>query len=395
MKIFSRKAFKLSSIRVVVHPYHYEQFIWLFSMSSVVRAPVVAALLNVMPAVRTRFRVRRVCLTLNNPSSEDFLVWTRLLLLGNMSGDSSKKLTFLVVQSEMSLSGTFHYQAYAEFSSAMGLRMIKACFGQRVHMIAAKGSSAQNIIYCTKLSTRDSDNVRNVAGSWGLAKKSGNTVMAVAAVMGGEDMSVLLEKYPVEVMIFGSKLEVLMCRRKGRRNAVPNVTILTGLTGSGKSKYAQTVWPEAYWVAPPASGGRVWWGGYCCEDVCVFDDFTSGWFKLTNLLRFIDSHPLKVAPKGSQVEFNSPHLVFTCNIDPCDWYSGYKGKSEHKDALERRIQEFATIVDCTKRDDGSFVRELRHNLFKFRDSYLLPAGNGDNSHGNGFHGDMYNMDDLF
>lgn len=341
--------------------------------------------------VRTRFRVRRACLTLNNPTDEDFLCWTRLLLLGNMSGDSPSKLTFLVVQTERGLSGTLHYQAYCEMSAAVGLRNLKAIFGQRVSVLAAHGSASQNIVYCTKLDSRDTGDARCVAGTWGRAKKAGNTVMAVSAVMTGENMVSLLEKFPVEVMKFGSKLEVLMCRRKGRRDKVPIVTILTGLTGCGKSKYAQTVWPDAYWVCPPASGGRVWWGGYVCESVCVFDDFTSGWFKLTTLLRFIDSHPLKVAPKGSQVEFNSDHLVFTCNVDPCDWYSGYAGNPLHKDALERRIQEFATIVDCTKRDDGSFVREIRHGDFHFRDANLLPAGNGD-MEGNGF---MYNMDNLF
>ncbi len=362
-------------------------------MSSLVTAEVVSS--HVTGAVRNRFRVRRVCLTLNNPSSVDSIQWHKVLLLGNQSGDSSKDITFFVVQSETSESGTFHYQAYVEFRKAVGIRVIQAIFGHRVHVEKARGSSASSIIYCTKVSTRCTDDVRSIAGCWGRAKQSGNTLMAVSAVMRGEDMSDVLEKFPVEVMKYGAKLEVLICRRVGRRNKVPIVTILTGVTGSGKSVYAQTVWPKAYWVAPPASGGRVWWGGYCCEDVCVFDDFTSGWFKLTNLLRFIDSHPLKVAPKGSQVEFNSGHLVFTCNIDPCDWYSGYGGKSEHKDALERRIQEFAIIVDCSKRDDGTFVRVERDVLFKFRDVGfgLIPAGNGDMSQGNGF--PMYNMDDLF
>ncbi len=356
------------------------------SMSSLMSTESVNS--EVTRATRVRFRVRRVCLTLNNPTTRETVEWNRIVLLGNQSGDSSKDITFFVVQSEESESGTFHFQAYCEFRKAVGLRVIKAIFGDRVHVEAARGSFAQNIIYCTKVSTRSSDDVRSIAGSWGLAKQSGNTVMAVAAVMRGEDMATVLEMYPVEVMRYGFKFEELICRRAGRRDSVPIVTILTGVTGSGKSVYAQTVWPKAYWVAPPASGGRVWWGGYCCEEVCVFDDFTSGWFKLTNLLRFIDSHPLKVAPKGSQVEFNSGHLIFTCNIDPRDWYSGYEGKSEHKDALERRIQEFATIVDCSKRDDGTFVRVLRTEEFKFRGSFdvpdLVPAGLGDQSQGNGY-----------
>ncbi len=320
--------------------------------------------------------------------------WNSIILLGSQSSDDAKDLSFFVCQSELSESGTFHYQAYAEFKRAVGLRMIKAIFGDRVHIEGAKGTSAHNIIYCTKVSTRHTDDLRSIAGSWGRAKQSGNTLMAVAAVMRGEDMSSVLEKFPVEVMKYGAKLEVLMCRRKGRRDCVPSVTILTGETGSGKSKFAHETWPKAYWVAPPASGGRVWWGGYTGERVVIFDDFHSGWFKLTNLLRYIDSHPLKVAPKGSQVEFTSTHLVFTSNVDPRDWYCGYQGKSAHKDALERRIQEFSTIFDCTMTETHGvklFFRDRRSEIFKFRESFgnILPAGNGDST-GNGFDIPDYN-----
>ncbi len=324
-------------------------------------------------------------MTLNNPTTEECVLWNSVILLGNQSSDSAKDLAFFIVQSETSESGTFHYQAYCEFNKAVGPRVIKAIFGNRVHILGAKGSSAQNIIYCTKVSSRNADDVRSIAGSWGRAKQSGNTLMAVSAVMRGEDMFSVMEKFPVEVMKYGARMEVLSCRRKGVRNSVPSVTILTGVTGAGKSKFAQETWPKAYWVAPPASGGRVWWGGYTGERVVVFDDFHSGWFKLTNLIRFMDSHPLRVAPKGSQVQFTSSHLVFTSNVDPCDWYSGYQGKPAHKDALERRIQEFGTIFDCSVDVNGAYVRDRRTDLFKFgnSDHFLLPAGNGD-SNGNGF-----------
>ena len=87
-----------------------------------------------------------------------------------------------------------------------------------------------------------------------------------------------------------------------------------------------------------------------------------------------------VAPKGSQVNFNSPHLVFTSNVDPRDWYTKYilnNGKKAHKDALERRIQDFAEIIDCTTEEvlvphnEGPVKvrrRAKRTAEFKFREN---------------------------
>lgn len=128
-------------------------------------------------------------------------------------------------------------------------------------------------------------------------------------------------------------------------------------------------------------------GGYYGQDIAIFDEFTSGWFKLTYLLRLLDSTPLMVQPKNHEIPFNSGTLVFTSNVDPRDWYAGYGEdrdghvdpnkvqKKAHKDALERRIQDFAEIIDCTKesimtpRGVGTMFRRVkRTETFKFRES---------------------------
>ncbi len=109
-----------------------------------------------------------------------------------------------------------------------------------------------------------------------------------------------------------------------------------------------------------------------------------------------------VQPKNREVPFNSGTLVFTSNVDPKDWYAGYgEGpedknkvqKKQHKDALERRIQDFAEIYDCTKERIPTprgpawiYMQEKRTETFKFRtDNYDFsnsseaqdqPGGNG-------------------
>ncbi len=107
----------------------------------------------------------------------------------------------------------------------------------------------------------------------------------------------------------------------------------------------------------------------------MFDDFSAGWFSLTKLLRIMDSTPMQVAPKGSQVPFTSNTLIFTSNVDPRDWYCNYKGRKEHKDALERRIQDFAEVIDCTKTviytprgPVNEYHRVKRTERFVFRES---------------------------
>ncbi len=105
-----------------------------------------------------------------------------------------------------------------------------------------------------------------------------------------------------------------------------------------------------------------------------------------------------VQPKNHEVPFNSGTLVFTSNVDPRDWYAGYgeadsegnedknaKQKKAHKDALERRIQDFAEIIDCTKVLVGtprgvfsSYRRVKRTETFKFRDYGGLDFSDGTN-----------------
>ncbi len=155
------------------------------------------------------------------------------------------------------------------------------------------------------------------------------------------------------------KVSAYIAHAKGSRKELPKMTILYGKTGTGKSRYCfeQYDGSKAYWVPPPAKG-TVWWGMYRCQDVCIFDDFHDGWFPLTMLLRLMDRYPVQVAPKGGQVPFNSKEMVFTSNVDPKKWYNNYKGKGEHKKALERRIREYCKVYDCSD-VNGEFTKVER------------------------------------
>ncbi len=348
----------------------------------------------------TRISRRRFCLTLNNPTTVDCIKWQTVLSIGNEAPEAAN-LSFLVMQTEKGNGtdgtplGTVHYQAYCEFKKRVEWSEVKKIFGDRVHIVNSNGSASSNIIYCTKTDTRFTGGETCLAGQWGIPKRGGSQTMAAIAMQSGASYGEINADYPALCLLHGPRVEAYIAEAKGHRTKKPKITILYGKTGCGKSQYCmETFGTDAYWVTPP-DGGRVWFGHYMGQDVCIFDDYHDHWFMLTHMLRLLDSTPLMVAPKGGQVPFTSGHLVFTSNVDPRDWFSGYKGKKAHKDALERRLQDFAEIIDCTVETELDNDLEevlVRHRVkrtetFTFRDDFGLnftTAGVGDMSYGNGF-----------
>ncbi len=333
-------------------------------------------------------------MTLNNPTPLECIRWNNVLLDGNVAEHASN-LTFFIVQTERGENLVVHYQAYCEFKKAVEWSTLKKIFGDRIHIENSRGTAAANIRYCTKNQSRYTGGNVCVSGQWGTARVKGGLMLAAISISNGAQLEEVVENHPDLALMSMNKIESFIAYSKGHRKDAPKVDIYYGLTGCGKSQYcARTYGTSAYWVSPPV-GGRVWFGHYVGQEVCIFDDFHAGWFTLTHLLRLLDSTPFMVEPKGGQVPFTSGHIVMTCNVDPRDWYSGYSGDSAHKDALERRIQDFADIYDCTGAVVGCPLGTVRYmnkvkrtNTFKFRENmgldFSTPAGVGDQSSGNHF-----------
>ncbi len=346
------------------------------------------------PRIRSsRIRRRRFALRFSNPTVQDCLRWNNVLLLGS-DAEHCGDLTFFVMQTERgdgtsgdSTEGLVHYQAYCEFRKAVEWSSVKKIFGHGLHVENARANAAANIRYCTKNRTRLLGEDICIRGQWGLPKRSGNQMMCAIKILGGAKLEQIVDEHPAMALLHMAHLESLIAFAKGARHERPKVTILFGKTGCGKSQYCMNEFGvSAYWVTPPESG-RVWFGHYTGQDVCIFDDFHAGWFTLTHLQRIIDSTPLLVSPKCAQVPFNSGYLVFITNVDPRDWYSGYKGKKEHKVALERRIREFAEIWDCSLETFATGMghsrmrqrRVRRTDTFTFRDDFGYDFNRNSNS----------------
>jgi len=101
----------------------------------------------------------------------------------------------------------------------------------------------------------------------------------------------------------------------------PNVEVilLIGPTGTGKSYFAATHWPDAYWQAP-ISGSTVFFTGYKGQNTIVLDEYR-GWLPYGFLLRLLDRYPLQLPVHSSTVACHATTIVLTSNRHPYEWYS--------------------------------------------------------------------------
>ena len=97
----------------------------------------------------------------------------------------------------------------------------------------------------------------------------------------------------------------------------PELWVLWGPSGSGKSRYAKEHWPGAFWKTPYTQ----WWDGYGTHDTVILDDFRGDCMRLTDLQRLLDWYPLWVEIKGGSLPMLATRYVITSNQHPADWYT--------------------------------------------------------------------------
>ncbi len=124
-----------------------------------------------------------------------------------------------------------------------------------------------------------------------------------------------------------------------------SVTLLVGLTGTGKTRNAVRVLREQVaddsektWYQMPKGngGGGVWFDGYDGEDYVLLDEFKgklSGW-PLDLLLAMLHEYPEKTPVKHGFVWWNPRVILVTTNHYPWEWYD-YGNR--YVETVERRF----------------------------------------------------------
>lgn len=255
-------------------------------------------------------------------------------------GYTPETMQYLVYQIEVGEQGGYkHFQGYVEWIEPHELSDMQRKFGRHAKYQRARGSAEQNRKYCTKEATRWQD---ERAGPWEYghaAQRQGERadLSDIAdALLAGIGLADIGRKWPGQFMRYykGFAQFQLVCRPPEGDRPV-HVYILTGPTGSGKSKYAYDYWPLAFWKHGADGGASHWFDGYCGQQDVIWDDFTEAQASLSFLLRLLDRYPMSVQVKGGYVRWVPRNVVITTSQDPSYWYGATGSGLEPQ--LARRV----------------------------------------------------------
>jgi hypothetical protein len=145
-----------------------------------------------------------------------------------------------------------------------------------------------------------------------------------------------------------------------QRRPVPDIVVLFGPPGSGKSKFCYDFDAAAYWK-PRGE----WWCGYENHSTIVLDDYYA-WLPYDTMLRLCDRFPLMLGTKGGQVAVIPKTILFTTNTLPHLWYKESKTAFTWP-AMQRRFTgiKWMKSIDCCV----DFVDTLDENGVKTSDCY--------------------------
>lgn len=260
-------------------------------------------------------KMNSICWTLNNWTDEEEFA----LLFPELP------ITYICWGEEVGEQGTRHLQGYAEFSYSVRFGTLKGYPGfGRMHIEERQGTQDQAIAYTKK------DGLWIEIGTKRRAKKRGDRLDLDDARVAARDVGMR------EVAQWGSLQEIKVAEKyltycETKRNWKPTVIWLYGETGTGKSRMAHQMYPEAY----TKSDSSKWWEGYDGHREVILDDFRGDWMPFHEMLTLLDRYERRVEFKGGSRQMLAETIVITSCHPPEEVYSGVC--RERMDQLLRRI----------------------------------------------------------
>lgn len=270
-------------------------------------------------------RSRGWCFTLFNYCDNDVQVLSQ-------GGSRPDDVLYLVFGKEVCpKTGTPHLQGFLYAKTLKSFKQAKAYVSDGAHLEPQKGSNKQAIEYCKK------DGSFTEYGTAPNQGKRTDLEAVTEMILAGSSLSDVAMEHPTVYVKFHRGLRdlKLTVTRPYTRESVCGVWIY-GEPGTGKSHYAQTLYPNAY-----RKSQSKWFDGYAGEKEIILDDLD------TNML----CHHLKIwtdkwsctgETKGGTVHLMHDVFVVTSNYKIRDLVPK-KSKDEDDEAMigaiERRFKQ--------------------------------------------------------
>lgn len=264
---------------------------------------------------KRRVQSQSWCFTLNNYTVEE-----EFLLMFDL-----EPITYICFGYEEGASGTKHLQGYLEVNYRVDLNVLKRWRGlERAHLEPRKGTALQAIKYTKK-----------EGGDWFEAGTLRVTRQGTRRDL-DDARRLALEQGMKEVVPWANFQQIRVAEKyleycEPKRTWKPIITWLWGKTGTGKSRMAHDMYPDAY----TKSDSSKWWNGYDRHETVIWDDFRDGDVSFNDLLRLLDRYECRVETKGGMRQFVPKEIVITSAHPPNTLYKNVS--EERKDQLLRRI----------------------------------------------------------
>lgn len=296
-----------------------------------------------------RVRLRNACFTWNNPPA-DAVEQLRAL----------NWIQYACIGEEVGASGTPHLQGYLEIRSQKDFHIVARACGN-AHIEPRRGTAEQASAYCRK-GTQSHDEWRKdgvdgehygvgaVVHEWGEMSQQGHRSDIAAAVnlIAEEKASLrtVARECPLPYVKYHKGFAALRAHHIEPRTEAPEVTVLWGETGAGKSRAAREMLgsDEDVYVWGPAQ--KHWFDAYDGQESVIFEEFR-GQLPFGQMLELLDRYTPRVEYKGGCMPFVAKRIVITSPLPPEQWYK----ELDRWDKVGQLMRRITRVVQLTSPKD--------------------------------------------